>query len=192
MRHRVPPVIRSVSVLLAIGACSGPSQGDQPPTGSDTATTQVQQVLVYRACDGAAPGELAALSREVPADMDPVVAAISEMLRGVNDAERARGCSSFFSSATENALRAVNHNARGDTVQLDFRDFSDAIPDRPGAKSFLPPGVMAELTWTIFQQFPSIEAVRFSFDGDDRGFWGWLGGEGTEPETYTRTMWERI
>jgi hypothetical protein len=152
----------------------------------------MQEVFAYRACDFAAPGELIALPREVPADVDPVAATVSELLRGVTDEERAGGCRSFFSSETDDALRSVRTNPDGDTVHLDFRDFSAALPDEPAAKSFLPPGVMAELTWTIYHQFPRVQAVRFSFDGDEQAFWSWLGGESTEPTTFTRGMWERI
>lgn len=179
-------------MLLAVCACTGTSQPEETSASGDTADSPVQEVFVYRACELGAPGELIALPREVPGDLEPTTAAIRELVRGVNEEERARGCRSFFSSDTENALRAVHHSEEGDTVHVDFRDFSEAIPDVSGAKSFLPPGVMAELTWTIFRQFPGIEAIRFSFDGDERAFWSWVGDEGTEPQVFSRSMWERL
>lgn len=179
-------------VLLLVSACTAAApRSDGPRAPDERGQPPVQEVFAYRACEFSAPGELVALPREVAADREPVAAAIGELLEGVTEPERARGCRSFFSSRTENALRDVRLGAGGDTLFVDFRDFSEAIPDTPGAKSFLPPGVMGELTWTIFQQFPHIEAVRFSFAGDESAFWSWLAGEGTQPRAYTRSMWER-
>jgi hypothetical protein len=179
-------------LLIAICACTGVSEREEKPANDAHREPKVQEVFAYRACDFAVPGELIALPREVPVDVDPIAAAVSELLRGVTEEERARGCRSFFSSETDGSLRGVRSNPDGDTVHLDFHDFSAEVPDEPTAKSFLPPGVMAELTWTIFHQFPGVEAVRFSFDGDEQAFWDWLGGESTEPTTFTRGMWERI
>lgn len=182
----------SLLLLLLVSACMGTPQRGQTRGNGPATEPPRQEVIVYRACDSAEPGALMPLRREVPADLDPVAAAIGELLRGVNDEERARGCSSFFSPRTADALRSVERSEGGDTVLVDFRDFSPAIPDAPGATSFAPPGVMAELTWTIFQQFPDIDAVHFSFDGDERAFWTWLGDEATEPQAFTRRMWEEV
>jgi hypothetical protein len=77
-------------------------------------------------------------------------------------------------------------------VFVRFHDFSGTIPELAGATSFLPPGVMAELIWTIFRQFEEIDAARFSFDGDEATFWSWIDGEGTEPRAFTREDWDRI
>jgi hypothetical protein len=114
----------------------------------------------------------------ISADREPVAAAVETLLEGVNEEERGRGCESFFSSSTAGALREIRRSDRGDTLAVDLRDFTGALPDAPGVKSFLPPNVMAELTWTLFHQFPQIEALRFSFDGDEGTFWVWLGGPG--------------
>jgi hypothetical protein len=65
-----------------------------------------------------------------------------EMVGGVNDEERARGCTSFFSADTEGAVGSVGMRAPGDTIVVDFRDFSAAVGDAPGVTSFLPPGIM--------------------------------------------------
>jgi hypothetical protein len=180
----------AIFLLLLICACvAAPPREPVPESGPPV--EQQQEVFVYRACAAAAPGELMAQPRQVSADLDPVAGAIGALLRGVTAEERARGCSSYFSAQTESVLRSVHYSA-DDTIVVDFRDFSAAIPDVPGAKSFLPPGVMAELTWTIFQQFPAIEAVHFSFEGSERDFWTWLTGEPAEPQTFTRRMWEQV
>ncbi|HEX2165733.1 MAG TPA: GerMN domain-containing protein [Longimicrobiales bacterium] len=132
------------------------------------------------------------LPRTVSADRDPAAASIAAVVAGVSEAEADRGCSSFFSSRTANSLRDVRRSSNGDTVIVDFRNFTDALPEAPGVKSFLPPGVMAELTWTLFHQFPDIAAARFLFDGDEQAFWTWLGGPGTAAHAFTRAMWEQI
>lgn len=177
-------------VLLVLLLCS--CARSTPEEGAQTQDRSVQEVVAYRACDFSAPGELVPLPREVAADADPVAAAIRTVLEGVNDEERDRGCTSFFSDQTANALRGVSRTSDGDTIAVDFWDLSKLVPDVPGATSFLPPGVLAELTWTIFAQFPEIEAVRFSFDGSEQAFWNWVGGPGTDAQVYTREMWGEI
>lgn len=177
-------------LLVVFCGCTGVPE--RQPANHDPLEPGVQEVSIYPACEDAAPGELIALPREVPDDLEPTAAAMREVVSGVSASEHARGCRSFFSSSTATALRGVHHSPGRDTVVVDFHDFSEAIPDVPEASSFLPPGVMAELTWTIFDQFPHIEAVRFSFDGGERAFWNWLGAEEPEPRAFTRDMWERI
>jgi hypothetical protein len=112
-------------------------------------------------------------------------------VKGVNEHESALGCTSFFSSATQGALRGVHRSEQGDTLFVDLRDFTDALPDASGVMSFLPTGFLAELTWTLFH-FDDIDAVRFSFDGDEPAFWHWLGGPDAPVEIFTRTDWEQI
>lgn len=183
---------RLAVALLCASACTDAPRSEQAAETGPVGQTPSQQVFTYRACDDAPPGSLVQLPRVVSADRDPAAAAIRELVRGVNEEERRRGCTSFFSSSTANAVRDVSRSAGGDTLIVDFHGFTAAIPDDAGARSFLPPGIMAELTWTIFKQFPELSAVRFSIDGDERGFWNWVGGEGTPPQVYTRRMWERI
>lgn len=179
-------------LLLMLSSCVEPPRPAAVPGEETAAESAVQEVSAWRACESAPPGALVPLPREVDADVDAVTAAIRVVLEGVNDMERKRGCRSFFSSRTAGALRGVHGSANGDTVSVDFEDFSDVIVAAPEARSFLPPGIMAELTWTIFVQFPDIDAVRFSFDGNEQAFWTWVGGEGTPAQTFTRRMWEQI
>ena len=181
----------AVLILLLTCSCSEPPGKGEAPSSEQPPET-AQEVSAYRACDHGAPGELVPISRRVPAEVDPATAALPLVLAGVSEQEPASGCTSFFSQSTTGALRLVSRSPTGDTIRVDFDDFSEQIPDVAGAKSFLPPGVMAELTWTIFHQFPEIQAVHFSFEGDEQAFWEWAGGPGTEAQVYTRAMWERI
>lgn len=45
---------------------------------------------------------------------------------------------------------------------------------------------------TIFAQFPDVNALRISFEGDERAFWSWLAGEQRESEVFTRMDWEQV
>ena len=101
--------------------------------------------------------------------------------------ERERGLRSSFGPWTDNALLDVQR--RGDTVHIDLVEFPRAILDDPGAKSFLPPGLMADITWTMFRQFPDVAAIRLSFAGSEQAFWSWLGGP---VRAFTRRDWERV
>jgi hypothetical protein len=175
---------------VAVAACSDAGVPEQEPRPPE-AEPPTQEVVTYRACPSETPGGLLPMSRSVPIDQDPVAGAVAELLKGVDESEASRGCTSFFSSATEGALRTLHRNDQGDTLFVDFRDFSEALPGTPAVRSFLPPGVMAELTWTLFH-FESIHAVRFSFEGDESAFWRWLGGPGARVEVFTRTDWEQI
>lgn len=175
-------------MAMVLSACVDAPRVDADAPPADDA---VQEVLTYRACSFGNPGELVPLPRSVPADRDSVAAAIAELVKGVNADEAARGCTSYFSEETRNSLRAVRRSGGGDTVTVEFRSLMGLVPEVQGARSFLPPGIMAELTWTVFQ-FTDVEAIRFSIDGDEQAFWRWLGGPGTRAQVYTRADWEQI
>ena len=186
-------VSRSWRVVLfcLFAACAEAPIADRGAQDPADPATPAHEVFTYRACSSAAPGALLPSPHRVPAGADPVASVVVELVKGVNAHESALGCVSFFSPKTQGALRSVHRNERGDTLLVDFRNFTDALPDTAGVTSFLPPGIMAELTWTLFQ-FDEVEAVRFSFDGDEQAFWHWLGGPGTPVEVFTRTNWEQI
>ena len=168
-------------------SCASPRQHRTP----ENRRTGVRFVAVYFACEApeAIPGQLYPANRPVSTTADPVEAALRELVRGPSREERDRGYRSLFSPQTAGVLRAVSRSARGDTITVDFAGISERIPDVPGAKSFLPPGIMAEITWTVFGQFPEVQALRFRLDGRERAFWKWLGGE---PRPFTRRDWEQV
>jgi hypothetical protein len=159
----------------------------------EPATTAGSRVVwVNFACvsPAAVPGQLYRAYRRVHASADPVEAALRELVRGPSQQEEAIGLSSFFSERTADALQRVTHSSRGDTVTIDFTaDLAGRLPPSPEVKSFLPPGIMAELTGTVFAQFPKVQAIRFRFDGSERAFWQWLSGE---PRAFTRRDWEQV
>ena len=192
---------RLVSLALA-AACAGSVEEKASVRDADTVGAEARcetaepptapgsrRIVVYFACTGGTPGQLYAVPRIARDSSAPIDAALGALLSGPTDAERARGFTSFLGSHTANTLRSVRFDAGTGTLSVDFDGFTTRVADEPGARSFLPPGVMAEITWTIFSQFPEVRAVRFSEDGSERAFWTWLG---AEPEVFTREDWERI
>lgn len=160
----------------------------QPPSPPDDA------VLVYFNCESAAPGALTPVQRPVPdsAAASPearLEAAIRALVAGPTADERERGFRSFFSADAGVRLLDARVSEAGDTAWLDFTSFEGRLPDGPGVRSFVPPGVMAELTWTVFRSSPELEAVRFAFEGSESAFWSWVGGP---VEVFTRRDWEQI
>lgn len=144
-------------------------------------------IAAYFSCHAGAPGQLYPAHRVASDTVDPVEAAIAELVRGPTEEEREGGLRSFFGPWTKAALRDVQR--RGDTVHIDLAEPPRAILDDPNAKSFLPPGLMADITWTVFRQFPDVAAIRLSFDGSEQAFWSWLGGP---VRAFTRRDWERV
>jgi hypothetical protein len=101
----------------------------------------------------------------------PAVAsgALTELLRGPTAAERAQGYSSFFSDATANYLNSV-HITDG-LAHADFRDFSAIIPN--ASTSCGSADLLAQLDSTL-RQFPTVDATRYSFNGDQAAFYSFL------------------
>lgn len=200
---RLPLWILATAVGSAAACADAPEArtGERPSLEADSvvgsavdgsaveARPAEQVVAVYFPCDTAMPGSLCAADRRVDDPALRLERAMQALVAGPTASEREHGYRSFFSDATADALLSARTNAAGDTAWLDFRDFSAALPDQPAVKSFLPPGVMASLTWTVFKSFPRLDAVHFSFEGSERAFWGWLDGS---PVTFTRRAWEQI
>ncbi|MGI5840037.1 MAG: GerMN domain-containing protein [bacterium] len=151
-------------------------------------------MLVYFTNTEEAPGGLYPVIRNVPQEADPVQAAVAEMLRGPTPEEYAAGCRSLFSERTTGMLNGITRSPDGATLTLDFADFREMldISGTTPATSFGPGGVMADITWAVFKQFPTVQGLRFAFDGDEEAFWTWLAGETSEPDVFTRTDWEQV
>jgi len=160
----------------------------------DMAENNTQVVQVYYTCSEEAPGGLYPVNRKVSKDADPVKAALEEMLCGPTKEEQLKGYRSYFSRLTAGMLRGVTRSTDGKTITIDFVDFSNLFgeDDIPRPTSFGPGGVMADITWTVFKQFPEVQALRFAFEGDEDVFWLWLSGKPTQPQAFTRTDWEQI
>lgn len=163
-------------------------------TEAESVTADSQVVQVYFISTGGEPGGLYPANREVPGDADPVQAALEEMLKGPTEDEYLRGYRSHFSERSAGMLRGITRNSSGDVLTLDFADFRNLFGENkvPSPTSFGPGGVMADITWTVFKQFPDVQALRFAFNGDEGVFWSWLAGAPCEPEVFTRNDWEQV
>lgn len=155
--------------------------------------TGTQVVQVYFINTEGAPGELYPVSRTAPTQVDPVEAALQELLGGPTQAEYLQGYRSRFSEQTAGMLRGITRSDSGDTLTIDFADFRHLLGEHNvPATSFAPGGIMADITWTVFKQFPDVQALRFAFHGDEGAFWSWLAGAPGAPEVFTRTDWSQI
>ena len=178
----------------AQGAAPSPSAPTACAVGRPRPAAGYRVVPVYFACDRGSPGTLYPVYRSVPDSLDPLVAAVGELVRGPSAAEASAGFRSYFSPATQNILRSARRSADGDTLFLDFADWRQMLPDDSGVRSFLRPGVLADLTWTVFKYQPDrVVAVRFAIEGDEATFWRWVAPDasGARPRAFTRSDWER-
>jgi hypothetical protein len=169
-----------------IGAVSG-SSAPRPDVEPG-----VQVVAVYFTCEAPVPGQLYPVYRQVPEGADPVRVAVEYVLRGPTAEERSHGFRSLFSDRTAGMLRGIERSADGVTLRIDFADFRPALQENTIPASFGAGGVMADITWTVFQQFPDVQALRFAFEGDERAFWSWVAGEPSAPQVFTRRDWEQV
>lgn len=111
----------------------------------------------------------AAVSRDAPPGGPTLRAALEHLLRGPTDAERAAGIHSWFSPATEGALRSVTVQ-QGRAV-IDFADLRDLIPNAStSAGSAM---LLRELNTTVLE-FPSVQTIEYRMEGSCERFWEWL------------------
>jgi hypothetical protein len=95
--------------------------------------------------------------------------AVSSLLAGPTEAERAQGVTSFFSEATADYLREVS--LEGDTAVVDFRDLRQTIPNATSSAGSL--ALLSELNGTIFA-LPGIRQVEYRMEGSCEAFWNFL------------------
>lgn len=93
--------------------------------GGKMADSNMQVVEVYYTCSEEAPGGLYPVNRKVSKDVDPVRAALEEMLCGPTKEEQLKGYRSHFSRTTAGMLRSVTRSDDGKTVTINFANFSD-------------------------------------------------------------------
>jgi hypothetical protein len=116
------------------------------------------------------PVDLVLEDPELPPHARLMAAALSNLLQGPDALERAEGIHSFFSSET--AQVAFELAWSGDTLTVDFADFSTLIP---GASSSAgSEQLLWELNGTVFG-LPAVAAVEYRKEGSCERFWNWLG-----------------
>ncbi len=142
-------------------------------TSSATSTpTAAQTVLVYLSTgEGTDCAEVSPFERSADGNVDPVRAALDQLVSGPTDTEAASGASSFFSAET--AGMVLSTELDGDLLIVDFDNRTSSLNNAStscGSAAFL-----SQLNTTVFQ-FDSINRVRYSFNGSCEAFMNWLQG----------------
>jgi spore germination protein GerM len=132
-----------------------------------TAVASEETVSVFFGVEGSADcTELQEFTRTVASSQDPIEGAFAALLGGPLESEEA---SSWFSSATANALRSVALAEGVLTVDLD--DISSLISN--ASSSCGSAALLAQIEATAFQ-FSEVEEVIVQFEGDCEAFFNFL------------------
>jgi hypothetical protein len=113
-------------------------------------------------------GDLAAVERSIPRNLEPLTATLELLFAGPTEAERARGVASMFSGRTAGLLRSVRAGT-GTGVAVDLA---------ASVAKILPLGVVPpcdrssfhEQVATTLQQFPGVHVVTYTIGGDRQAF----------------------
>lgn len=114
-------------------------------------------------------GQVYAVHRSVPASSDVLTATVKELLAGPTAAEKSAGYTSWFSSATAQAL--IGAKVAGTTSYLNLTDIRTIIPN--ASTSCGSAALLAQLRTTA-QQAGMTPSVRYAINGQPAPFWEWL------------------
>lgn len=154
-------------VMFLLSRDTGSTSTPGAPASASPAVVSFD-VYFHKAQDSD-PSAVVALPRTVPGPIRVADAALSALLAGPTDAERAAGYWSHFSAATAGRLNFVR--AANQVVHADFRDFSRVIPNASSSAGSA--ALLAELDATLMQFGPAASTI-YSFDGDVAAFYEWL------------------
>jgi hypothetical protein len=146
------------------------------------------EVWVFFYCDDpeAELASLYATVRVVPADREPIAVAMEALAAGPTGGEQTDGFRSTLAEMGE--VRVLAASVDGTTAVVDLTGLPDELTQ--GQRSFLPPGFMEEIAWTVFHNDEQINAIELRLDGSCDAFWELLTGEGCS--LYTRNQWGHI
>jgi spore germination protein GerM len=174
----IPPVhFETNSVMPGLG---------ESTDAAETPPPQEVDVLVYFTMSNDVEMAPVSVGRTVPNSDNLAVVAhstLKELLKGPTDAEKAQGLISWFSSATAHSLTSVS--VYEGEIALDFSGLKTLIPN--ASTSAGSQMLLSQLNNTVFQ-FPSIQSVHYTLDGNCRVFWEWLQ---YECHPVTRADWEK-
>lgn len=112
------------------------------------------------------------VDRVVEPGTDPILGAFTHLASGPTQAEMDEGLGSWFSEATEDAVISATL-----TDGLLVVDFNDIRPHMGGASTSCgSASLIAQLNATAFQ-FPEVQRVSYTIDGNCDTFFNWLQGE---------------
>ena len=147
------------------GDTAPPADGTEPEVESGTATVEVYFTNLDRGADT----EVFAVERDV--DLPRVLSgALQALLEGPTAAEREQGYWSWFSEETAGMLNSVRLDAGVAEVSFDPA-LQTVIPN--ASTSYGSTVLLAALDATTLQ-FPTVDDVVYSFDGDVDAFYEWL------------------
>ncbi|PWK39430.1 Gmad2 immunoglobulin-like domain-containing protein [Actinoplanes xinjiangensis] len=151
------------------GAPAIPGPSESPSSEPGTAPTMMTVKVYFHRGPADDPTKVVAVRRSVPRSPKVATAALTQLLAGPTQAERAAGYWSVFTSATAGKLRSVRI---ADAVG--YADFNDLRPVMPTAGSSAGTAAfLAELD-TTFKQFATVHRTIYSLDGDVATFYEWL------------------
>ena len=167
----------SASTLIALGvwalqgdAGTSVDAGPATPGLTQPAATPRTRVEVFftPSGDGGDCSGTRAVERTVESPR-VLEGALKELLRGPTSTEQDNGLTSWFDSATADALRSVK--ITDGVARVDFDDFSGTIPNASTACGSAM--LLSQLDRTA-TQFPTVDQAIYSFEGDVDAFYNWL------------------
>jgi spore germination protein GerM len=173
MRKRTTWFAIVAAAALLAAACGDDDDGSSgvtTTTGAVTTTTaDVEDFELYLLpIDvGDDCSDVVAVTRPAMAGGD-AADALDQLLAGPTEAE-AEDARSWFSGATAGMVNRVT--VADGVAEVDFQDFSSLMPN--ASTSCGSTSLLAQLDRTVLQ-FPEIDEVVYSFDGDRDAFYEWL------------------
>lgn len=177
-----PTRISSASTQTATWISPVHFETNSVPAGGQVTEIQVSVYFTHANDEGMTP---VAVGRTVPNSenfTEVIRSTLGELLQGPEPAEAAQGLISWFSPTTANSLASVSFS--GDTLAADFNGLNTLIPNASASAGSQM--LLSQLNSTLFQ-FPSVQTVRYSLDGECAAFWEWLQ---FECHPVTRADWE--
>ena len=150
-----------------------PPAGPAPATEVPSTTTEVDVYFGMEGADACTANQK--VTREVEG-LGVARAALTELLKGPTSRESNEGIVSPFSADTAGTLNDVTIADR--RARVDFADFSDVV----GSDSCRKSAIIDALNRTL-SQFPNIDTIQYSFDGDVGDFESWIGFDDGEDAT---------
>lgn len=147
-------------------SCAPPT----PERGRPSLDTTVKVFLYCKSNGGMMPVELHSAVRMVPADGEPIRAALTQLLLGVTPAEDEAGLGSAFDTSTVGGLRSVA--VKSGIARLDLTAGFEATNNFSTAN--LAGVVFSQIEATVFQ-FPDIRGIEFTIEG--QRWCGWEVGD---------------
>lgn len=161
---------------------SGTSSSTTSSSTTSSSTTSSTSTTSTISPEGPASFDVFLLPAEVGDDCSVVIGAerqaqvegavgdaLAQLLAGPTSEEESAGLGSWFSAETEGMLNGVT--VEDGLAEVDFDDFSGIIPN--ASTSCGSAALLAQLDQTVLQ-FPEVDRVVYSFDGDRIAFYEWL------------------